>query len=126
MFREAFTALGYGRPMRVDSEDCDVPIPKLNEVYGDELDETPANVRNYLPSRTMELATLWINLLELGLLLERVLKRHYRPRSVTISPAQLEHEETAVLSCRDRLLSLRIQDCPLLTLHAAHLTTYYK
>lgn len=126
MYREAFTALGFGRPMRVDSEDCDVPIPSVQEVYGSELDDLPDFMLTNLPRGLMEMATLWINLLELSLLLERVLKRHYRPRSVSANPTQLEDEERAILSCRDRLLSLKLSDSSYLALHAAHLKTYYK
>lgn len=126
MYREAFTALGFGRPMRIDSENCDVPIPSVQEVFGHSLDGIPDDIRSCLPHGTIEMAALWINLLELSLLLERVLKRHYRPRSVPASLAELEDEETAILSCRDRLLSLRTSDSPVLAIHAAHLKTYYK
>ena len=126
MYREAFTALGFGRPMRIDSENCDVPIPSVQEVFGSSLDGIPDEIRSCLPHGTLEMAALWINLLELGLLLERVLKRHYRPRSVPASLAELEDEETAILSCRDRLLSLRTSDSPVLAIHVAHLKTYYK
>ena len=126
MYREAFTALGFGRPMRVDSADCDVPIPSVDEVFGQGLDDMPFEMWSNLPRDLMQLALLWINLLELGLLLERVLKRHYRPRSVRASPAQLEEEEADILSCRDRLLSLRSSESPHLALHTAHLKTYYK
>jgi hypothetical protein len=126
MYREAFTALGFGRPMRIDSENCDVPIPSVQEVFGPSLDGIPDEIRGSLPHGTIEMAALWINLLELSLLLERVLKRHYRPRSVPASPAELEEEETAILSCRDRLLSLKTSDSPVLAIHAAHLKTYYK
>lgn len=126
MYREAFTALGFGRPMRVDSEDCDVPVPSVQEVYGLDYENPSDIVRQHLPEGLLEMGLLWINLLELGLLLERVLKRHYRPRSVLVSPAQLEDEEMAILGCRDRLLSLKFSENSYVALHAAHLKTYYK
>lgn len=126
MYREAFTAMGLGRPMRIDSENCDVPIPSVQEVFGPSLDGIPDDIRGSLPDGTIEMAALWINLLELSLLLERVLKRHYRPRSIPASPDELEDEETAILSCRDRLLNLRTSDSPILAIHVAHLKTYYK
>lgn len=126
MYREAFTAMGLGRPMRIDSENCDVPIPSVQEVFGSSLDGIPDEIRGDLPNGTLEMAALWINLLELSLLLERVLKRHYRPRSVPATPAELEEEESAILSCRDRLLSLKTSESPVLTIHTAHLKTYYK
>ena len=126
MYREAFTALGFGRPMRIDSEDCDVPIPSVQEVYNVAHEDMPDILQSILPNGLMEMATLWINLLELGLLLERVLKRHYRPRSILVSPSELEEEEAAILLCRDRLLSLKFADSSCLALHAAHLKTYYK
>lgn len=126
MYREAFTALGFGRPMRVDSDNCDVPIPSVQEVFGSSMDGIPDEIRANLPQGTIEMAALWINLLELSLLLERVLKRHYRPRSIPASPLELEDEEQAILSCRDRLLNLRTSDSAVLTMHAGHLKTYYK
>jgi hypothetical protein len=126
LYREAFTAMGFGRPMRIDSENCDVSIPSVQEVFGPSLDGIPDDIRTGLPQGIIEMAALWINLLELALLLERVLKRHYRPRSIPASLRELEDEETAILSCRDRLLSLRTSDSPVLAIHAAHLKTYYK
>lgn len=126
LYREAFTAMGFGRPMRIDSENCDVPIPSVQEVFGQNLDGVPDEIRAGLPHGTLEMAALWINLLELALLLERVLKRHYRPRSVPASLEELEDEENAIFQCRDRLLNLKTSDSPVLAIHAAHLKTYYK
>jgi hypothetical protein len=70
------------------------------------------------------LAQLWLNFLELSLLAERMLKRHYRPRSVLSSPSQLEEQEVAILACRDRMLTFMNSPDPYLAIHAIHLKTY--
>ncbi|KAK5174971.1 uncharacterized protein LTR77_000107 [Saxophila tyrrhenica] len=124
LYREIWSAAGFGRPLRLNSEDCDAPFPSPEEVYGDELHELPEELQSYLPGDLSNLSQLWLNFLELSLLLERVLKRHYRPRSVLSSPAQLEEQESTMLACRDRMLTFTNSACPVLAVHAAHLRTY--
>jgi len=34
-YREAFAALGFGRPMRVNIDDCDLPVPTVSEALTD-------------------------------------------------------------------------------------------
>ncbi len=124
LYREIWCAMGFGRPLRLNSEDCDAPFPSPDEVYGDNLHELPEELQAYLPGDLPNLSQLWLNFLELSLLLERIMKRHYRPRSVLSSPSQLEEQEIAILGYRDRMLTFTNSPCPILAVHAAHLKTY--
>lgn len=124
LYREIWTGMGLGRPLRLNSEDCDAPFPAPEDVYGDDLHELPEELQTYLPSDLANLSQLWLNLLEVSLLLERILKRHYRPRSVLSSPSQLEEQETAILDCRERMMTSTHSSCPILAIHAAHIKTY--
>lgn len=125
MCREAWVALGSGRPMRVDSEDCDLPIPAVQDVFGD-LDGIPPELRCYLPPNPLELASVWINLLHLSMVVERILKRYYRPRSATPSPSQMRDEELAIWSSRERFESTnKTQSSHMLSL-TCYMKLYYK
>jgi hypothetical protein len=123
-YREIWTAMGFGRPLRLNSEDCDSPLPDPEDVYGEDVYDLPEELRSYLPGDLDNLAQLWLNFLELSLLAERMLKRHYRPRSVLSSPSQLEEQEAAILACRDRMLTFMNSPDPYLAIHAIHLKTY--
>lgn len=125
LYREIWTSMGFGRPLRVNSEDCDAPFPSADEVYGtQDLADLPEELQTYLPTDLNNLAQLWLNFLELTLLLERILKRHYRPRSVLSSPSQLDEQEKTILACRDRMFACMNSTDPILAVHAAHLKTY--
>ncbi len=124
VYREIWAAMGFGRPLRLNSEDCDAAFPSPDEVYGDDIVDIPEEFQSYLQGDLENMSQLWLNFLELSLLLERILKRHYRPRSVLSSPSQLEEQESAMLACRDRMLGLMNSPDPCLAIHAAHLKTY--
>jgi hypothetical protein len=123
-FREIWTAMGFGRPLRLNSEDCDAHFPAPEDVYGDDLHELPDELQAYLPRDLENLSQLWLNFIELSILLERILKRHYRPRSVLSSPSQLEEQERGILECRERMFGFMNSPDPILAIHGAHLKAY--
>ena len=126
MYRETWTAFGFGRPMRVDSEDCDIAMPTVQDVLGDASEALPAESQDLLPSNAAQLPKLWINLLELSQQLEHILKSYYRPRSNPPAPAQLQHDESLILSCRDRLQHYEAQDHSYSNINMLHLKSYYR
>jgi hypothetical protein len=56
LYREIWTAQGFGRPLRLNSEDCDAPFPAPEDVYGEDLHELPEEMQVYLPSDLANLA----------------------------------------------------------------------
>ena len=126
MCRETWCALGFGRPMRTDSEDCDVPIPSAEDVLGHGLDHLSEDMQAFLPPNLRDSVNFWINLLELSLILERLLKRYYRPRSAHPLPSQIREEEMAIWSSRERLENLRGANSSHSGLVTSYLKIYYR
>lgn len=126
MYREAWTALGFGRPMRLDSEDCDVEFPNLQDVLGPETDSLPEEGRNLLTDGMLDAVKVWIGLLKLSLHLEYVLKSFYRPRSLPPSALQIQQIEADVLALDQPLHNIdpRLSSCA--HLHVMHMKSYIK
>lgn len=124
--REIWTAFALGRPMRVHSEDCDVPLPSVIEVFGEDVASLPVEVSKFLPPDLIHLSEIWINFLELSLLLEKVLTRYYRPRCSPPSLPQIHSDENEILSCRSRLPGSGTGGFNCLSLHISYLKTCYK
>lgn len=124
-YRDAWASLGFGRPMKVDSEDCDAPMITVDDIASPELDEIPLDLQGFLPPNIRELAHLFINFVELSMILERVLKTYYRPRSSTPSIQKIERDERDILSCRNRMVIPQFDDAPVLALQSLHVRAYY-
>ena len=112
--------------MRLDTEDCDVAFPTAQEVLGEGLEALPAEAQAYLPAGVVDMPKVWINLLELSLCLEHILRSYYRPRSIAPSLSQLQYDETKILSARDRLQRCQTQPSSCVDLHMLHMKAYYR
>lgn len=124
-FREIWTAMGFGRPLRINSEDCDVPLPTAHEVFGPDLDADTSEMRHFLPADLHNLALLWLNTLELSLLVESILLHYYRPRSPLQSVFVRSELEESINRCRAQLKTIGIANSPILSLHVSHVDSYH-
>ena len=125
-YRDIWTAFGLGRPMRVNSDDCDVPMPRSDHVFGADIASLPPEIRPFVPEHLVDLAEVWLNFLELSARLEHVLKTYYRPRSPRPTLKQIEQDEHSIMLCRERLAMPRFHDAPVLALHVLHVRAYYR
>lgn len=139
-YREAFAALGFGRPMRINIDDCDVPVPTVEEALADtqvrhsfSVVPAPHSVQRleasmldiYLPPDRERLANLWIHLLHLSMHVEHMFVTHYRPRRPVLSLSQLEVEDADLWKLRDSA-ALNTELMPTTSLlHALHLQCYF-
>lgn len=124
--RDAWLSFGMGRPMRIHIEDCDMPLPTVDDVLA-ELIDVPAETKDtYLPAGIASLARYWINLVHISLALGNVLSKHYRPRRDTPSLADLERDEKEIFqsfgACRNETVSAD----PIVQVNAYHLQLYYE
>ena len=123
-YRDAWLAVGFGRPMRLHLDDSDLKLPIVNDVLGD-LNDMTARVKDaYIPSDLDALAELWIKLLQLSIKLEDVLLLHYRPRKPPLSLTQLEKDDAEIWQLLDTLPREAEYWSQTLTLHLCHLKCY--
>ncbi|RFU81421.1 c6 transcription factor [Trichoderma arundinaceum] len=60
--RDRWVSLARGRPMRIHNEDCDTPIPAVEDILS-ELESVVAHGRNkFIPADSTALAEMWIRL----------------------------------------------------------------
>lgn len=97
--RDRWQSLGTGRPMRINTEDCDVPMPCVGDIT-DDFAHLPFNVwTRYVPSDIDLMADHWIKLLTLSNILGRILAVNYRPKVLKPTFAQVQHFETEIGEC---------------------------
>ena len=64
--------------MRINMEDCDVPLPSVDDVTH-EVELIPELIReNYLPYSLSTFAQLWVELVTMSIVLGDALRTHYR------------------------------------------------
>ena len=125
-YREAWLALGFGRPMRINKDDCDVPMLTLDDVVL-ELKGVPADIRDlYLPPDLDHLTELWIIVLHLTSKLEDVLTRHYRPRRPSLSLSQMQYDDDELTGLQSSVLAASDTGSFLSTLHSLCFKCYCK
>jgi hypothetical protein len=111
VIRDSWVALLMGRPMRIQSEDCDCPPPTEADFSDDGRDPN-----------TIELVRLWLSLLELTKTLREILILNYRPR-VEIAATRIDALES-LINQNSEDVSPSSPISPLLTFHRLQLVLY--
>lgn len=124
-FRDVWICLGLGRPMRINLDDCDIPLPTLSDLMEDIAGSLDAAGGVLLYDDFLALAKYWLNLLKLTILLGGVLANIYRPASKP-TVQDIESTELDIVNNSQEAQSYCRQSNPLLTLHWCHLKAYYK
>lgn len=124
--REAWIAMGFGRPMRLFIDDCDQLSPAIEDVLT-ECADIPSDLRQtWLPNDMHILTDCWVNQIHLSITLAEILTTHYRPRSPLPDPGVLRRQELEIMEMRSRLPATNAVLSPLTVLHIHHLEFYYK
>lgn len=96
-FRDRWLSLTLGRPLRINLNDCDTPMPSVTDVLSD-LDEIPSSiVDEYIPDDLSQLAEYWVILVQLSKLLGDVLTLGYQPYGPSPKRQQVEGLEADIL-----------------------------
>ncbi|KAL5083897.1 hypothetical protein Trisim1_000806 [Trichoderma cf. simile WF8] len=75
--RDRWVSLARGRPMRIHSEDCDTPLPVVEDIMN-ELESVVGRARsNFVPVESRALAEMWIRLVRICDTLGHILRVHY-------------------------------------------------
>jgi hypothetical protein len=124
-FRDVWACLGLGRPMRINLDDCDTPIPSLHDLMEDVAGSLDASGGRLLYDDCLALAKYWLNLIKLSILLGGILASIYRPASKP-TVEDIEKQELSILNNSQGAQNYGRQSNSLLTLHWCHLKAYYK
>jgi hypothetical protein len=96
-FRDCWLSLTLGRPLRINLNDCDTPMPSAADLLGDvdEIQESISTV--YLPTDLALLANYWISVIELSKILGTVITMNYQKLRPRPALYQIEALETDIL-----------------------------
>ncbi|KKK21761.1 hypothetical protein ARAM_001698 [Aspergillus rambellii] len=97
-FRDRWLGLTLGRPLRINLNDCDTPMPVVADMLSD-MDRIPdsAAAAAYLPNDFPRLAQYWVKLIELSKVLGTVITMNYQAVRPRPSLQQFETVEQDIL-----------------------------
>lgn len=99
-FRDRWLSLTLGRPMRIDLNDCDMPMARAEDLLSD-LEGVERGVKEaFLPRDLERMAGFWVMLVEMSKVLGKVLKLNYQALRGRPGLGEVEALEAQILSCR--------------------------
>ncbi|KAL1893316.1 hypothetical protein Sste5346_006493 [Sporothrix stenoceras] len=141
LVRDRWVALAKGRPMRIHDEDCDVPLPVLDDFAGDLEAAANPSFQRLLPAggarSAAPLARMWLRLVSISALLGRIVRAHYRVQGPPPSLQDIDVFEKELRVCGQSDVSADIdmvedengdnhsEIADHLRLHANHVDLFY-
>ena len=125
VFRDRWLSLTFGRPLRINSSDCDTPMPSASDVLNDLNEMQDSTTNQLIPPDLPQLAEYWVILMRLSKLLGDVLTLNYRACGPAPVLQQVEALESEIHQCK-------IPDGPeagqsqLATFYLYHLQLHYQ
>ena len=97
--RDRWLSLAMGRPMRINLEDCETPMPCAEDVTK-EVGLIPQSTKDkYLPTHTDRLACLWIQLLKISDILGTIIRIFYSTQRNKPNGTDMQRYEHEILQC---------------------------
>lgn len=125
LVRDRWLSLVKGRPMRINLEDCDVPLPTTDDI-AKELDAIPKAARDrYIPYQSDAVARLWLKLVEISVVLGNILRIHYRHKGSKPTVEDIEKSEEEVQECALAAKDLE-HETPVMQVFAYQLRLFYE
>lgn len=111
--------------MRIHEEDCDITMPRFEDVVT-ELDAIGYPIREkFIPSDSEMLAKMWISLVEISATLGRILRIHYRVDGPKPTVEDINSSARDLQFCKPRDI-LGDSSSVLAKLHAYHVELFYE
>lgn len=125
VIRDRWLSLAKGRPMRIHDEDCDVPMPRAEDIFH-ELYAIDSKIRDvFVPSQLDLLAETWIGLMKTSFYLGQILRLYYRVRGPKPSPQEIEKLASDLHSVGQMEVPQASTD-DLVLIHKYHLDLFYQ
>lgn len=99
-FRDRWLGLTLGRPLRINLEDCDIPMPSVGDMLFDIGLPRGINSSSYFPGDMQKSAGYWIILIELSCQLGNIMAMNYRAARTKASLHEIELLEQQLLKSR--------------------------
>nr|UPX44680.1 hypothetical protein FAC6B23_14 [Penicillium fuscum]UXX61837.1 hypothetical protein FAC4N16_10 [Penicillium fuscum] len=96
-FRDCWLGLTLGRPLRINLEDCDIPMPLVDDMLFDIDSREELSLNIHLPSDMQRLAEYWVMLIDLSRKLSNILATNYRTARSRPSLHEVEELEKQLL-----------------------------
>lgn len=125
-FRDRWLSLGMGRPMRINTRDCNTPMPSSEDLTND-FSELPSQVRDmYMPPDFRQLAEHWVVLLQLSKVLGTILSENYSPTSPLPPRVWVETTEQDLMRCIAQAGERPEDASSSLSFYSYHVQLHYK
>lgn len=125
VYRDAWYAVGQGKPMRIALADCNTEVPSVEDCKQMSHNiEEPLRAK-YLPASLDLLSQLWVDLLRLTVVLIEIVAAFRRDGGPGDSSA-LAQKEQQVLTCRQNCIALMHNTDRILQIHIHHVELYSK
>ncbi|PLB52883.1 hypothetical protein P170DRAFT_434605 [Aspergillus steynii IBT 23096] len=96
-FRDRWLSLTYGRPQRINIQDCDTPMPLASDLLYDIEAASRPHLDSFVPGEMPLLARYWVTLVELSKLLGDCLTMNYQLMRPKPSVEEIEALEAKLL-----------------------------
>ncbi|KAH8800627.1 fungal-specific transcription factor domain-containing protein [Xylogone sp. PMI_703] len=99
LLRDRWISFVIGRPLRINLEDCDIPMPSVEDVLSELRDISTIERKKYSISDSSELAECWVNLVKLSIALGKILTLNSNQDGVFPVAAEVEVCHKDILNC---------------------------
>jgi hypothetical protein len=117
-------SVGMGRPVRINLDDCDTPLPTrgdLDELAGG----VPETIREeYLPAGMTDISLLFLELIRLAIIKANILAMLYRARQIRPSMADVVEVEQQIAITHKKASSFLSSESAMVYYYACHLTLF--
>jgi hypothetical protein len=125
LVRDRWLSLAKGRPMRIHHDDCDVHLPREEDILNN-LETVPPETKNkFIPSESKALAGMWINLVEISSSLGKILRIHYRVNGFKPTFDDINASAEELRACKPREDHTNSAS-ELVLLHGYHVDLFYE
>ncbi|KAH8193828.1 hypothetical protein TruAng_012005 [Truncatella angustata] len=124
-FRDRWLSLGMGRPMRINTRDCDTPMPSAEDLTTEFNELSPLVRDRYMPFDFRQLADHWVVLLHLSKALGTILSENYRATGPLPSRTWVEATEQELQHCIADAGERSPDASPALSFYSYHLRLHF-
>jgi hypothetical protein len=99
-YRDRWLGLNFGRPLRINLNDCDTPMPLVADLMYDVGGIPEPTLADFVPRDLPRLALYWVTLIELSKLLGAVITMKYQTIRARPTIQQFQSLEADTLKCQ--------------------------
>lgn len=122
--QDVWFSVGMGRPMRINLNDCDTPLPAPGDVDAMATGVPETLRERYLPVGVPDLSRLFTELMRLAVILTNILSTHYRARQSRPSDGDVAEIEQRISATHEKANAFTSSENGTVYYHACHLALF--